>query len=72
MPSPGLTKLLNALKGSQNKEMIEGIIKEGGEFQEVFQILEGGRHNLSQLEVTVMFSFALFKSLIINIDNVIH
>jgi len=46
-----LKKLLNALSGSQDKESVESIVKEGGEFHEVFKILEGGRHNLSQLEV---------------------
>ena len=48
-----MKKLSNALSGSQNKESVESIVKEGGEFQEVFKILEGGRHNLSQLEVKV-------------------
>lgn len=56
----GLTKLLNALKESQNKETVDGIIKEAGEFQEVFKILEGGRQNLSQLEVRVAVIWLLF------------
>ena len=56
----GLTKLLNALKESQNKETVDGIIKEAGEFQEVFKILEGGRHNLSQLEVRVTLIWLWF------------
>ncbi|KAJ7389926.1 hypothetical protein OS493_028391 [Desmophyllum pertusum] len=47
----GLKKLLNALKESHNKESVESIVKEGGEFLEVFKILEGGRHNLSQLKI---------------------
>lgn len=51
-----MKKLLNALNGSQNKESVESIVKEGGEFQEVFKILEGGRHNLSQLEVKLMYT----------------
>ena len=51
----GLKKLLNALNGSQHKESVESFVKEGGEFQEVFKILEGGRHNCSQLEVKLMY-----------------
>ena len=47
----GLKKLLGALNKAQNKETVAIIVKEGGEFHEVFKILEGGRHNLSQLEV---------------------
>jgi len=46
-----LTKLLHALKESQSQESFESIIKEVGEFQEVFGILESGRHSLSQLEI---------------------
>ncbi|XP_020618167.1 uncharacterized protein LOC110056065 [Orbicella faveolata] len=53
----GLKKLLNALNGSQNKESVESIVKEGAEFQEIFKILEGGRHNLSQLEVELIYKY---------------
>lgn len=51
LPLLGLKKLLGALNEAQDKETVATIVKEGGEFQEVFKILEGGRHNLSQLEV---------------------
>ncbi|CAH3023890.1 unnamed protein product, partial [Porites evermanni] len=47
----GLSKLRDALKESQNKERLTCIVQEGGEFHEVFKILEGGRHSLSQLEI---------------------
>lgn len=50
---------MNALNGSQNKESVESIVKEGGEFQEVFKILEEGRHNLSQLEVKLIYTYLL-------------
>ncbi|XP_022797243.1 uncharacterized protein LOC111335571 [Stylophora pistillata] len=47
----GLKKLQNALKESEAKESVGDIIKEGGEFQEIFTILERGQHALSKLEI---------------------
>ena len=48
----GLTRLLKALKDAENNATIGDIVKEGREFQEVFNILELNQESVSQLEVS--------------------
>lgn len=55
----GLKQLLNVLKELQAKESVGDIIKEGGEFREIFTILEIGQQGLSKLEVRGTFTSLL-------------
>ena len=54
-----MKQLLNVLKELQAKESVGDIIKEGGEFREIFTILEIGQQGLSKLEVCGTFTSLL-------------
>ena len=52
----GLTRVLKALKDAERNATIGDIVKEGREFQEVFNILGLNQESVSQLEVSAVYS----------------